>query len=168
MSSAADQDVYVHLSCCRSEHFCVSERDDLVSVDDADPEWSVCEDHRGREGGRRLILARVIRVAGRQWRGGAARGGGPASQVKGRPDCAVGGKEREKETHVIAVTSYASDVWCDAPKVVPRVRVCRVAGRDDLGNLSGDEEFFKLGWQVGRPVRDVQVTDDEDEHGGVA
>jgi hypothetical protein len=48
MCPAADHDVYVHLASDGCETVCFCERNALVSVDDADAEWTVLEDERRR------------------------------------------------------------------------------------------------------------------------
>jgi hypothetical protein len=69
-----------------------------------------------------------------------------------------------QRTHVVPVSPDASDVGCDAPEVVPRLAVGGVAGREDLANLARHEELFELAREVVCAVRDVEISDYEDEH----
>lgn len=167
MRASTDQHVDVHLPCGCGEHFGISERDDLVTVNDADPERAVLDDHGRRQRGRGLreeksrlcVNSTSVRAQALQ----APRADAPGFLERGEEVCADLARLARK-THVVPVSPDASNIGCDAPEVVPRLAVGGVAGREDLANLARHEELFELGREVVCAVRDVEISDHEDEH----
>jgi hypothetical protein len=72
-----------------------------------------------------------------------------------------GHRQRERRLVVVAL----DDVYIGryGPQVVVRLLVADVARAEDLLDFTGDEEFLEFEGEVVNSVRDVEVTDDEDE-----
>jgi hypothetical protein len=73
-------------------------------------------------------------------------------------------RQRERGLVVVAL----DDVYVGryGPQVVVRLLVADVARAENLLNFSRDEEFLEFEGEVMNSVRDVEVTDDEDEDHG--
>jgi hypothetical protein len=64
--------------------------------------------------------------------------------------------QRQRERHDVHIGRYG-------PQVVVCLLVADVACAENLLNFAGDKEFLGFGGEVVNSVRDVGVTDDEDE-----
>jgi hypothetical protein len=69
-------------------------------------------------------------------------------------------------TDLVCISSDDVDLGRNRAEVLVRLLVTHVAGADNLLDLAGHEQTLELCWQVGHPARDVQVSEDQDEHHG--
>jgi len=79
------------------------------------------------------------------------------------PVLIVHDRHRQRERRLVIVALDDVPIGRYGPQIVVHLLVADVARSEDLLNFTWDEEFLEFEGEVVNPVRDVEVTNDEDE-----
>lgn len=73
-------------------------------------------------------------------------------------------KKKTTRAHLVIIPSYNMDIRRNRPQVIVRLLVAHVSCAKNLLYLSGHKKLLELGRKIVGPVRDVEVTDGQDEN----
>ena len=75
----------------------------------------------------------------------------------------VHNRHRQREPRLVIIALDDVYIGRDGPQVVVRLLVADVSRAEDLLDFTGNKEFLEFEGEVMNSVRDVEVTDNEDE-----